>query len=404
MMLGRAVQQILTINTGSSSLKIAVYELCEQETRVLSGEVERIGAGRGRLRLTDLHGATLIDQTADAPNHGAALETLLECLQHNRPDLKFDAVGHRVVHGGARYSAPERVTQELITILEGLIPLAPGHLPQAIQAIQVAFRAYPDRPQVACFDTAFHRRMPRLAQIYPLPRRFTDAGVVRYGFHGLSYESIMRQLAIVAPQEAEGRVIIAHLGNGASMAAVRGGIGIDTTMGFTPAGGLMMGTRSGDLDPGVLLHLLAEGVHLLAEGPTTPAVLDEVINRQSGLLGVSGISADMRDLVERQSADAHAAEAVALFCYQARKYLGALAAVLGGLNTFVFTGGIGEHAASVRMRICEGLEFLGIRLDPRRNEAHEAVISLPASSVTVRVIKTDEDQMIAGHTRKLVEI
>jgi acetate kinase len=207
----------------------------------------------------------------------------------------------------------------------------------------------------------------------------------------------MRQLTIIAPQEAEGRIIIAHLGNGASMAAVRGGIGMDTTMGFTPAGGLMMGTRPGDLDPGVLLHLLAEG-------SMPPGVLDELINRQSGLLGVSGTSADMRDLVDRQSADTHAAEAVALFCYQARKYLGTLAVVLGGLNTFVFTGGIGEHAASVRMRICEGLEFIGIRLDPRRNEAHEAVISPPGNSVTVRVIKTDEDQMIAQHTRELLEI
>jgi acetate kinase len=238
--------------------------------------------------------------------------------------------------------------------------------------------------------------MPRIAQIYPLPRPLIDDGVVRYGFHGLSYESIMRQLSSVAPQEAIGRVIIAHLGNGASMAAVRGGIGIDTTMGFTPAGGLMMGTRPGDLDPGVLLYLLAER-------SMTPAALDQLVNRQAGLLGVSGISADVRDLIEGQSADVHAAEAIALFCYQAKKYLGTLAAVLGGLNTFVFTGGIGEHAASVRMRICEGLEFLGIRLDTSRNEAHAPVISLQGSSVTVRVMQTDEDLMIARHTGELIE-
>jgi acetate kinase len=396
MMIGQTARRILTINTGSSSLKIAVYEISEKETRILSGEVERIGQSGGRLRLADDHRATLLDQSADAANHGAALDALLACLELKRPDLKLHAVGHRVVHGGACYSAPERVAPELITVLRGLISIAPDHLPQAIEAIQVSLRAYPDLPQVACFDTAFHRRMPRIAQIYPLPRPLTDDGVVRYGFHGLSYESIMRQLSSVAPQEAIGRVIIAHLGNGASMAAVRSGIGVDTTMGFTPAGGLMMGTRSGDLDPGVL-------VYLLAQRSLTPAALDQCVNRQAGLLGVSGISADMRDLLGRESSDALAAEAVALFCYQARKYLGTLVAVLGGLNTFVFTGGIGEHAASVRMRICQGLEFFGIRIDPRRNEAQEAIISPQGSSVTVRVMPTDEDLTIALHTRELID-
>lgn len=238
--------------------------------------------------------------------------------------------------------------------------------------------------------------MPRIAQIYPLPRRFADEGVVRYGFHGLSYEYIIQELRAVAPEEAEGRVLIAHLGNGASMAAVRGGIGFDTTMGFTPAGGLMMGTRPGDLDPGVLLYLLAER-------GMTPAAVNELVNRQAGLLGVSGTGADMRDLLERESTDRYAAEAVALFCYQAKKYLGALAAALGGLDTLVFTGGIGEHAASVRLRICEGLDFLGIRLDPRRNEARAAVISREGSWATVRVMQTDEDLMIARHTRELIE-
>src|SRR6185437_10924796 len=250
-------------------------------------------------------------------------------------------------------------------------------------------------PQVACSDSAFHRHMPRIAQLYPLPRHFAEEGLIRYGFHGLSYEYIMQELRTLAPKEAEGRVLIAHLGNGASMAAVRGGIGIDTTMGFTPAGGLMMGTRSGDISPGVLLYLLAER-------EMTPARLNVLLNRQSGLLGVSGISADMRDLLERESADAHAAEAVALFCYQARKYLGALAAVLGSLDTVVFTGGIGERAAAVRLRICDGLEFLGIRIDPHRNEAHAPVISREGGAATVRVMKTDEDLMIARHTRELI--
>jgi acetate kinase len=385
-MRSQAVQRIFTINTGSSSLKVAVYEGGQEETQVLSGAVERIGVSGSRLRLTDAHRVTLVDQGGDLPDHGTALEAVLAWLGEHRPDLTCDAVGHRVVHGGSHYSEPQRVTPELIAILQGLVPLAPDHLPQAVQAIQAAGRAYPDLPHVACFDTAFHRRMPR---------HLGDAGVVRYGFHGLSYESIIQQLRTVAPDEAEGRVIIAHLGNGASMAAVRGGISIDTTMGFTPAGGLMMGTRSGDLDPGVL-------VYLLVERGMTPTLLNELVNRRAGLLGVSGVSADMRDLLARESANAPAAEAIALFCYQARKYLGALVAALGGLDTLIFTGGIGEHAASVRLRICEDLAFLGIRLEPRGNEAHTPVISQEGSAVTVRVMQTDEDLMIARHTKRVL--
>ena len=394
-MLSQTVERILTINTGSSSLKIALYEMGSGETRILSGEVERIGMPAGHLQLTDAHGATLLDQRRDFPNHGATLEAVLAWLRHHRPEFNLGAVGHRVVQGGSNHREPSRVTPELIAILQGLVPIAPDHLPQTIQTIQAAVRAYPNLPQVACFDTAFHRHMPRIAQIYPLPRRLGDEGMVRYGFHGLSYEYIIQELRAVAPEEAEGRVIIAHLGNGASMAAVRGGIGIDTTMGFTPAGGLMMGTRAGDLDPGILLYLLTER-------EMTPTSLNQLVNRQAGLLGVSGTSADMRDLLEREATDGHAAEAVTLFCYQARKYLGALAAVLGGVDTLVFTGGIGEHAASVRLRICEGLEFLGIRLDPNRNDAHAPVISPKGNSATVRVMPTDEDLMIARHTRELI--
>lgn len=396
MILNQTGQRILTINTGSSSLKIALYEGGQEATRVLSGNVERIGLPGGRLRLTDAEGASLIDQKVDLPDHGAALEAVLDWLRGHYRDLSLSAVGHRVVHGGSNYHEPQRVTPELIAILQGLVALAPDHLPQAIQTIKATVGAFPNLPQVACFDTAFHRRMPRIAQIYPLPRRLGDEGVVRYGFHGLSYEYIIQELRAVAPQEADGRILIAHFGNGASIAAVRGGISVDTTMGFTPAGGLMMGSRTGDLDPGVLLYLLAER-------GMTPAALNDMVNRQGGLLGVSGTSADMRDLLEKESEDEHAAEAVALFCYQAKKYLGALAAALGGLDTLVFTGGIGEHAASVRTRICEGLEFLGIGLDPRRNEAHAPVISRHGGSTTVRVMQTDEDLMIARHTKALLE-
>jgi acetate kinase len=391
----QTARQILTINTGSSSLKVALYAAGRDETRILSSEVERIGVPGGRFRLTDAHGATLVDQGGDLPDHGAALGVALAGLRRFRPELDLDAAGHRVVHGGIHYSEPQRVTPELIATLRRLIPIAPDHMPQAVQAIQAAVEAYPGLPQVACFDTAFHRHMPRTAQLYPLPRYLADEGVVRYGFHGLSYESILRELRALAPREAEGRVVIAHLGNGASMAAVRGGIGIDTTMGFTPAGGLMMGTRPGDLDPGVLLYLLVER-------GMTPAAANELVNQKAGLLGVSGIGADMRDLLGKEATDAQAAEAITLFCYQAKKYLGALVAVLGGLDTLVFTGGIGEHAPSVRLRICEGLDFLGIRIDPDRNTAHAPAISREGGPVTVRVLRTDEDLMIARHTRELL--
>jgi acetate kinase len=391
----QTARQILTINTGSSSLKVALYEAGREEALILWGEVERIGVPGGRFRLTDAHGATLIDRGGDLPDHGAALGAALAALRHFRPELDLDAVGHRVVHGGIHYSEPQRVTPELIAALRELIPIAPDHMPQAVQAIQAAVEAYPGLPQVACFDTAFHRHMPRTAQLYPLPRHLADEGVVRYGFHGLSYESILRELRALAPREAEGRVVIAHLGNGASMAAVRGGIGIDTTMGFTPAGGLMMGTRPGDLDPGVLLYLLVER-------GMTPAAVNELVNQKAGLLGVSGIGADMRDLLGKEATDAQAAEAITLFCYQARKYLGALVAVLGGLDTLVFTGGIGEHAPSVRLRICEGLDFLGIRIDPDRNAADAPAISPEGGPVTVRVLRTDEDLMIARHTSELL--
>jgi acetate kinase len=282
-----------------------------------------------------------------------------------------------------------------MTALEGLVPLAPDHLPQAIRAIHATGRTYPALPQVACFDTAFHRHMPAIAQRYALPREIVNSGVVRYGFHGLSYEYIMHQLRATAPAEAGGRVIIAHLGNGASMAAVRAGVSVETTMGFTPAGGLVMGTRSGDLDPGVMLYLMRER-------SMTPGALNILVNQQAGLIAVSGTTSDMRDLLEHEASDPDAAEAIDLFCYQARKFVGALAAVLGGLDVLVFTGGIGEHAAPVRARICQGLDFLGIRIDAARNAAHAAVISQDGGRVTVRVMSTDEDLMIARHTRQVL--
>jgi acetate kinase len=284
----------------------------------------------------------------------------------------------------------------MLAELEELAAVDPDHLPQAIAGIRIALEAYPKVPQVACFDTAFHRNKPRVATLYPLPRDLIDAGVVRYGFHGLSCEYVVDRLRAEAPAEANGLVVIAHLGSGASMTAVRGGVGIDTTMGFSPTGGLMMGTRSGDLDPGVLLFLLRE------RGLRADA-LSELLNKRSGLIGVSGASADMRDLLAREGSDVRAAEAVELFCYQARKFLGGLVAALGGLDSLVFTGGIGEHAAAVRSRICTAFQFLDLELDEQRNAGHAPIISAEQSRVTVRVLPTDEALVIARHTCRLVQ-
>ncbi len=386
--------RVLTINTGSSSLKAALYVIDQPERREFAADVQRIGLPGSRLRVTGANGAPLHEQPVDLPDHAAALTVILAWLHGAYGEDAFDAVGHRVVHGGARLSVPQFITADLLSTLDELTAIDPDHLPQALAAIEDLRRAYPAVPQVACFDTAFHRNMPRVARMYALPRWTEEAGVVRYGFHGLSYEYIVETLRGL-DRGARGRVIVAHLGSGASMVALRDGASVDTTMGFTPTGGLVMGTRSGDLDPGVLLYLL-EARH------QTPATLKELVNKRAGMLGVSGVSGDMRDLLERESRDPRAAEAIDLFCYQARRSVGALAAVLGGLDTLVFTAGIGEHAAPVRARICTGLEFLGIQIDPRRNEADAPVISREGSRVTVRVIPTNEDLMIARHTERVI--
>jgi acetate kinase len=392
-------QRLLTINTGSSSLKAALYRLQENttETPEIRAEASRIGGRGGGLRLADARGETLEDRRDDLPDHSAALEALLSRLRDRglyREDLA--AVGHRVVHGGDRHREPQRVSPELVADLRALVPIDPNHLPQAIAAIEAVGRAYPAVLQVVCFDTAFHSRMPRVARLYALPSRLAEEGIIRYGFHGLSYEYVMEELRRLDREAAAGCVVVAHLGNGASMAAVRGGVGLDTTMGFSPTGGLVMGTRSGDLDPGVPLFLLEER-------GMSPTEVSDLLNKQAGLLGVSGTSADMRDLLDREPDDGRAAEAVGLFCYQAKKFLGALAAALGRLDALVFTGGIGENAAPVRERVCEGLEFLGIRIDPERNAAHAPVISSDDASVTVRIVPTDEDLMVAQYTRRLIE-
>jgi acetate kinase len=389
--------RILTINSGSSSVKIGLYEMDETERLILSGSLERIGLRAGIYRIYDSNDQPLIDEHINLPDHETALKQLFTWLEKHERGQKLDAVGHRVVHGGPKYYQPQHITPELITELKELVYLAPDHLPHEIKAIQAISRNYPHLAQVACFDTAFHRHMPKLAQVVALPRRYQHEGLARYGFHGLSYEYILQELRKEAGDEvANGRLIIAHLGNGASMAAIHHGHSMDTTMGFTPAGGLIMGTRSGDLDPGILIYLLEEkGLH--------PSGLNQLVNQEAGLLGVSGISSDMKDLLKAEENEAHAGQAVDLFCYQASKHLGALAAVLGGLDTLIFTAGIGEHAPAVRERICHNLSFLGIAIDAQRNNSNAAIISPDNSPVIVRVMRTDEDLMIARHTQTLME-
>ena len=387
--------RILTINCGSSTLKFELFQAADGERSIARGVVERIG-GRGSVELSSDSGERTV-QPSTATDHGEAALQAIRLLDSSGFLGGLKAVGHRVVHGGARFSRSVLLDTGAEEALEELTELAPLHNGPALTAIGAVRETLgPEMPQVAAFDTAFHSRMPRVARLFALPRSLADEGVLRYGFHGLSYEYIMGELRALDPEAAAGHVVIAHLGNGASMVAVRGGVGVDTTMGFTPIGGLAMGTRSGDLDPGVLLYLLEEK-------ELSPPEIGELVNRQAGLLGVSETSADMRDLLSREASDPRAAEAVALFCYQAKKFLGALAAALGGLDTLVFTGGIGEHSAAVRWRICEGLEFLGLRLDESRNAEHAPVVSREGGPVTVRMMPTDENLIIARHTRLLVE-
>jgi acetate kinase len=387
---------ILTINSGSSSIKFSLYGLGETEALILKGELAGIGVERGDFQAEDQGGHQLTARKIELPDHEVAFKTLFDWLQGHEIGKNLHAIGHRLLHGGPAHIKPQLVSPALIEDLKLLIPLAPEHLPDEIKGLEAVHQLFPDLLQVACFDTAFHRRMPDLAQRYPLPEPLIREGLRRYGFHGLSYEYLTQELEREAEsQEAYGKLIIAHLGNGASMAAIENGRSLDTTMGLTPAGGLVMGTRVGDLDPGVILYLLQE------KG-MSPAAANHLVNHQAGLLGISGISEDMRDLLAREDTATGAALAVRIFCYQARKFIGALATVLGGLDTFVFTGGIGENSATIRARTCANLEFLGIHLDLDLNNENAPIISKKGSPVTVRVMKTNEELMIARHTRDLL--
>jgi acetate kinase len=386
---------VLAMNAGSSSIKFALYAANDNLVRLLSGKIERIALPDAVLIVQET-GKKPQTESVQALDHGMAGTVLMNWLEQHLGPTSIKAVGHRVVHGGPKYREPQRVTAELLDELRRLSPYDPEHLPSEIRLMEVVGERYPDLPQVACFDTAFHRDMPRVARILPIPRYFEAKGVQRYGFHGLSYAYLMEELARVdTTVAAYGRVILAHLGNGASLAAVQADRCIDTSMGFTPTAGIPMSTRSGDLDPGLVWYL-ARSEQMTAEQ------FHKMVNHESGLLGLSEISPDMRDLLAREGDDVRAAEAVALFCYQAKKWIGAFAAALGGVDTLVFAGGIGENAAAIRERICHGLDFLGIQLDATRNKADGAVISADRSPTTVRVIRTDEEVMIARAVCRLL--
>jgi acetate kinase len=387
---------ILTINGGSSSIKFALYQAGESLKRGLYGQIDRIGLSGTTLTFNDAIKNRQDSRQLAASDHKSAASLLIDWLEEQNHFESVRAVGHRVVHG-MQHTAPELVTQELLEELHRFIPCDPDHLPGEIELIEAFRQRHPKLPQLACFDTAFHRTMPRVAKLLPIPRCYDAKGVQRYGFHGLSYAYLMEELARLGdPAATTGRVILAHLGNGASMAAVRDGKSIDTSMSFTPTSGLAMSTRSGDLDPSL-------GPYLARTEQMTTEQFYAMVNHKSGLLGVSGFSPDMRDLLAQEVHDIRAAEAVALFCYQAKKWIGAFAAALGGMDTLVFAGGIGESAPLVRARICDGLGFLGIEIEERRNAASQGVISTDAGRATVRVIRTDEDLMIARSVRGILK-
>jgi acetate kinase len=376
-----AAGPVLALNAGSSSLKATLYDA--GLAPLARAEVERVGGEGASIAVTGPDGADLASGEVDAPDHAAALGAVLDAMKRSGLPPPA-AAGHRLVHGGARHAGPARVDDALLAELRDLARLAPLHMPGEIAVVEgIAARAA-GVPQVASFDTAFFHALPERSQRLPLPGALWESGIRRFGFHGLSYEYVVSAV----PAAREGRVVVAHLGNGASMAALRDGAPVETTMGFTPSGGIMMGTRPGDLDPGVL-------VHLARESRMDGDALDRVVTRESGLLGVSGTTSDMRDLLAARATDRRAALAVEMFCTRARREVGGLAAVLGGLDLLVFTGGIGERAAEVRAEVCDGLGHLGVVLDPGRNARAEEVVSSGEAAVPVMVVRTDEDLVVA---------
>ena len=387
------MSSILTINVGSSSVKVALFEAAAGLPQRAAAAVARVGSPDATLSVRPVEGSEPpTERRVGGGTHVSAVLEAIDAVLGRNGDVV--ALAHRIVHGGPVH-APCWVDDALVSALHRLAPLASEHLPPALEVLAATTARLPGVRQVACFDTAFHAHLPDLARMYPLPRRFEEAGVRRYGFHGLSCESIMATLRTMSPREADGRVVIAHLGSGASLTAIERGRSAETTMGFSPAGGVMMGTRTGDLDPGVLLYVMEHEQFDVARAR-------RLVTRESGLAGVSGRSADMRSLLAASATDRAARDAIRLFCYSSRKALGSLIAVLGGIDTLVFTGGIGEHAPAVRHGIVERLERLGIQVDERRNAASTDIISPDGADVTVRVIHSDEERVLAEHASSLL--
>jgi acetate kinase len=386
---------VAVINAGSSSVKFALCEASSDAAILFRGQISGIGVSP-HLNVEDAKGGTLMERTwpADGFNHDAATREILATAVRLIAGTPVKGIGHRVVHGGMNFDAPIRLDRDVLNALVQLEPLAPLHQPHNLAPIRTIFDAAPHIPQVACFDTAFHRSQPHIAQSLALPRQITDAGVRRYGFHGLSYEYLVSRLHALCPAFASGRVIIAHLGNGASLCAVSQGRSVASTMGFTAVDGLMMGTRCGALDPGVILYLMRE--HQM-----DAAAIEDLIYRQSGLLGVSGLSPDMRTL--RASSDPRAREAIDLFVYRIIREMGSLVAALGGIDAFVFSGGIGENDIATRREVIEGCRWTGAILDPELNANGDGCISAATSPTAVWVIATDEERIIARHTVRILE-
>ena len=387
---------LLTVNGGSSSIKFARFEAGGSLTRIQTGKLEGIGLTNGSFTVSGADENDVFVQTVVAADYAVAIDLLMEWIDKNSDHRNLVAIGHRLVHGGPTFFESQPITPSMVAELQKFGALDPQHLPGELLLADAFSRRFPDLPQIACFDTAFHQHMPAVAQRLAIPRRYADKGLRRYGFHGLSYTFLLQELAqLGGTSAAQGRVLLAHLGNGASVTAVRGGKSIDTSMGFSPTSGLPMSSRSGDIDPGLAFYL-AQTENM------SPAQFQHMVNRESGLLGVSEISSDMRELLLREIQDERAAEAVAMFCYHTKRWICSLAGALEGLDTLVFSGGIGENLAEIRTRICTGLGFIGIELDPTQNATHADVISSPDSRVVVRVIRTDEELVIAQNVARVM--
>ena len=378
---------ILTINAGSSSIKIALYEMQDELKQILSGKIERIGLRDASFTITKDDDKKKED--IDASTFSIAITSLINWFEKQDWFNDVKAIGHRVVHGMKHIQA-EIITDKLLNELNKISSYDPDHLPAEINIIQTIQKKYPQLIQVACFDTAFHTTIPAVAKTFAIPKKYFDEGIQRYGFHGISYSYLMQQLAKQNAEKAKGKIVLAHLGNGASIAAVKNGKCIDTSMGFTPAGGIVMSTRSGDLDPGVAWYLMQKGMNAKD--------FNNLINHQSGLLGISDVSSDMNDLLQQEKTNKDAALAIDIFCYQIIKFIGAYIAVLGGLNTLIFSGGIGEHAAVIRSRVCDAFQYMNVIIDQQKNNNNKLLISSDASKVRVYVIPTNEELMIAETT------